>query len=367
MGEYAQAGVDYKKIEPFKQAMIETGMKTIGFSRARGVKVRDDIMHAHGAVFEYGGLMFCQTTEGLGNKNWIAEWMRQNASTGRTYYEGIGIDTILMAANDNIAQGARPIIYTDEVAVGDDNWFKDDKRAAVLGKSFYEGCALVGCSLPAGESPALKYLLKSTPPVESAPSLSGTMLGVINPQSNLITGEMLQAGDDIIGVDSSGLHANGISLIIKRALTLKDVFLTRLPGGMTLGEEALIPTMSYVKLILALLDAGVEIHALLPGTGDGVGKVAFDKRPFTYRIFSWPLVPRIFLYMRELGVSLEDCLKTFNWGVGYYIFSPPKSTQAIIQIGLSEGYNLGYVGRVEEGERKVIFEPEGITLPPPGE
>ena len=137
--EYAEAGVDYRKIQPFKEAMIETGKRTTYFASLRGVKVRDDIMHAHGAVFEYQGLLFCQTTEGLGNKNWIAEWMYQNAGTGRTYYEGIGIDAVLMAANDNVAQGADPFLYTDEVAVGDDSWFEDKKRAKVLANSFYMG------------------------------------------------------------------------------------------------------------------------------------------------------------------------------------------------------------------------------------
>src|SRR3989338_11601748 len=144
--------------------------------------------------------MWCSTQEGLGNKNWIAEWMYQNAGTGRTYYEGIGIDAVLMAANDNVAQGADPFLYTDEVAVGDDSWFEDKKRAKVLANSFYMGCALVGAALPAGESPALKYLLKSEPPVTSAPSLSGCILGCINPKRNLITGKNLKAGDRIIGV-----------------------------------------------------------------------------------------------------------------------------------------------------------------------
>jgi len=366
--EYAQAGVDYTRIEPFKQQMIEIGKKTLDFSKARGVKVWDDIMHTHGAVFEYQRLLFCQTQEGLGNKNWIAEWMYKNAGTGRTYYEGIGIDTVLMAANDNIAQGARPIIYTDEVAVGDDAWFQDEKRATDLANSFREGCALAGCSLPAGESPALRYLLKSEPPVSSAPSLSGCTLGIINPRKNLVTGNSLGPRDIIIGAKSSGLHANGISLVIKRALALSDQFLTKLPNGNTLGDEALIPTLSYVALIEGLQEEGVNFSALLPGTGDGIGKIAFDKRPYTYRIHSWVEVPILFQFMRELGVSLKDCLKTFNWGIGYYLFVPRYyNIHVIIDIGRKLGYDLVEIGIVEEGERKVIFEPENITLPPPGE
>lgn len=369
--EYAQAGVDYAKIEPFKQAMIEVGKKTSAFPNRRGVYINDEVLHAHGAVYDYRGPsthVWCKTQEGLGNKNWIAEWMYQFDGSGNSHYQGIGIDAALMAVNDLIAQGAMPVLYTDEVAAGDSEWFTDEKRAQDLAAGFYEICKLVGMALPAGESPSLRYLIKATEPVKSAPSLSGCVTGIIAPKSNLITGRKLRAGDVIIGAPSSGLHANGISLVIKRALTLPDKFLTKLPSGKTLGEEALLPTSSYVGLVEALLNEEADIHALLPGTGDGVGKIAFDKRHFSYRIHTWIKdIPVLFQYMRELGVSLEDCLKTFNWGIGYYIFAAPEEAGKVINVGKDAGYKLLEIGRVEEGERKVIFEPENIVLPPPGD
>ncbi|MCX6759749.1 MAG: AIR synthase-related protein [Candidatus Nealsonbacteria bacterium] len=369
--EYARAGVDYTKIEPFKRAMIEVGKRTLSFPEFRLVSVSSN---DHGCTFQYNGSqphLWCKTQEGLGNKNWIAEWMYQNAGTGRTYYEGIGIDTAMMAVNDLIAQGALPAVYTDEVAAGDSEWFQDEKRAKDLAESFYNACQMAKMALPAGESPSLRYLIKAEPPVKSAPSLSGCVTGIIAPKSRLITGDIYPE-DRIIGVASSGIHSNGISLVIKRAMALPDKFLTKLPNGKTLGDEVLIPTCSYIGLIETLLDMNIEIHALLPGTGSGVAKVAFDKRRFTYRIYSWLQVPVLFQYMRELGVSLRDCLTTFNWGVGYYIFVPPHEVREVIYRGEQEGYTLAEIGRVEEGERKVIFEPENIpsdwdVLPPPGE
>jgi len=368
-GEYAQSGVDYAKIEPFKRAMIAVGKRTLAFPNRRGVYINPDILHSHGTVFTCKCLtpIWCQTQEGLGNKNWIAEWMRQFIGDGRSYYEGIGIDTALMAVNDVIAQGAMPVIFTDEVAAGDSDWFKDEKRAADLAESFFKVCEMVGMALPAGESPALRYLVKAEPPVDSAPSLSGCVTGIIAPSSRLITGQKLSAGDRIIGVTSSGLHANGVSLIIKRAMALRRQFLTLLPNGRTLGDEALIPTRSYVSLVESLLEANVDIHAILPGTGGGVSKIAFDLRPFRYVIHKWVEVPVIFQFMRELGVSLVDCLTTFNWGIGYYLFVPPEEVNTILQIGTKKGYHLLEVGRVEEGRRETVFEPENITLPPPGD
>lgn len=368
--EYAQAGVDYTKIEPFKQAMVEIGKKTLSFPNKRGVFLNEGALHSHGAVYEYrGGLphVWCKTQEGLGNKNWIAEWMYQFAGTSRTYYEGIGIDTALMAVNDVIAQGAMPVVYTDEVAAGDSEWFEDEKRSRDLASGYLKICQMVGMSLPAGESPSLRYLIKAEPPVESAPSLSGCVTGIIAPSKRLITGHKLRAGDHIIGAASSGLHANGISLVIKRAMSLPEKFLTKLPNGNTLGEEALIPTRSYTGLVEALLEDEVDIHVLLPGTGSGISKIAFDKRPLTYRIHAWVEVPPLFQFMRELGVALKDCLTTFNWGIGYYLFVPPSEAGRTTEIGKKVGYEVVDIGRVEEGERKVIFEPEGISLSPPGE
>lgn len=364
-GEYAQAGVDYTKIEPFKELMDEVRKRTLSFPNRRGVYINEEA----GDVFEYRGRynpLWRQIQEGLGNKNWIAEWLYQETRDPH-YFEGTGIDTAMMAVVDVLKRGALPVTYADEVAAGDSDWFKDEARSKALAESYYRACEICGMALIAGESPALRYLIRAEPPVKSAPSLSGSVIGIIAPPERLITGQKLGPGDHIIGVTSSGLHANGISLVIKRALTLPEKFFTKLSNGNTLGEEALIPTRSYVALVEDLLEHYIDIHALLPGTGDGVGKIAFDKRPFTYRIQRWVEVPLLFQFMRELGVTLEDCLKTFNWGIGFYIFVPESEVQRTLEIGQVKGYELYDLGIVEGGERCVIFEPEGITLPPPGE
>ena len=209
--EYALAGVDYTKLEPFKQIMIETGKKTLAFPNRKRVFINEDILHSHGAFDEFLRLhpkylwnllawmqyyfgeqpIWCKTQEGLGNKNWIAEWMYQYDGTGNSYYWGIAIDVALMAVNDLIAQGATPVIYTDEVAAGDSEWFEDQKRAKDLAQGFYDVCQMCGMALPAGESPSLKYLIKAEAPVKSAPSLSGCVTGIIWPRSNLITGQII--------------------------------------------------------------------------------------------------------------------------------------------------------------------------------
>lgn len=368
--EYAKAGVDYSVLEPFKQAMIAVGKKTASFPNKREVFINTDVMHAHGAVYEYRGPhhpLWCKTQEGLGNKNWIAEWMYDNAGTGKTYYDAIAKDTALMVANDVIAQGAMPVVFTDHIDVGDVAWFKNEQKVKDFADGLLAICEEVGMALPAGETAALKYLLKPEPPVTVAPTFSGSVTGVVAPRERLITGQKLAIGDHIIAVASSGIHSNGISLVIKKAMELPEKFLTKLPNGNTLGDEALIPTRSYTALIENLLEENIDIHALLPGTGDALGKIAYDKRSFAYRIHSWLSVPPLMTFFRENGLALMDCLKTFNWGAGYYIFASAQDAEKIISLGTAAGYTLMDVGVVEEGARQVIFEPENITLTPPGE
>jgi phosphoribosylformylglycinamidine cyclo-ligase len=367
--EYAKAGVDYSQLEPFKMAMIEAGKKTLRFPEKRGVFINGDVVHSHGAVFEYRGsqeFLWCQTQEGLGNKNWIAEWMYEK--TGKSFHDQIAIDTALMCANDCLAQGAMPVVFTDHIEASSSEWFADEKRAKDLASGFLKICEEVGMALPAGESAPLKYIIKPEPPVKHAASFSGAVTGSIAPKDKLSTGKDLRAGDHIIAVASSGIHSNGISLVIKKTMELPEQFLTKLPNGNTLGEEALIPTRSYVRLIETLQQNNVKIHALLPGTGDGVGKIAFDKRPFQYRIHSWLTIPPLMQYFKEqINMPLQDCLKTFNWGAGYYLFVPAEESGKILKLGKEAGYELADVGVVEDGKRQTIFEPENIILNPPGQ
>ncbi len=349
--------------------MIGVAKRTAAYPERRGVKVETGVLHSHGGVYAYQGEaphLWCKTIEGLGNKNWIAEWMYRYGGEGRSYYEAMGFDTAMMAVNDCIAQGAMPVIFEDLIDADDSDWFHDEVRAGDLASGFLAACDAAGMALVAGESAALRYLLRPTPPVESAAALSCAVTGLIAPKARLVTGEKLCPGDRIIGIASSGLHANGASLAINIGLALPDQFLTKLPSGRTLGEALLVPTLCYVGLIELLLDARVEIHALLPGTGSGVAKLAFDDRRHTYRVHSWPEVPEIFQFFRETGLSIEDCLTTFNWGIGYYIFVPAHEAERTVSLAQEAGYAALEVGEVEAGERSVVFMPEALTLRPPG-
>jgi len=360
---YAEAGVDSGKIAEFKKIMREVGRKTMRFPEKRGVFLSQSITHAHGAIYEYRGnpsYLCVQTQEGLGKKNWIAEFMYRYRASGKTYHRGIGIDTALMAVNDCVAHGAMPVIFTDKIAAPRSDWYADLDRARDLALGFEEICRTVGMAMPQGESSVIRDEY-------AHPIFSGCVTGIVSPMRNLITRDRLEPGDAIVAAASRGLHANGSSLVLDVAATLKHDLLTEIPQtGCSLGDEALIPTRSYVALVEALLENKVHMHGIIPGTGDGLRKLAVHHIPFTYVIERSMKVPRIFLFMRACGVSLEECLTTFNWGMGYYLFVPKNEVEKTLAVGERAGYELAHIGFVEKGLRQVIYEPAGIILTPHG-
>lgn len=365
--EYAKSGVDYSLIGPFKEKMVRVVELTRELPRRWDCEVFADGSWRYLGTQPYRHAK--PVLEGLGNKNWIAEYMYQSGDTDKTNYEKVAVCTAMMAVNDLIATGAMPVTYNDEVAAGDSEWFADDKRATDFANGVHRACQLANMALVGGESPSLKYLIRAQPPVSSAPSLSGCVTGIIDPDYYKVDSSKIAIGDIVIAVGSSGLHANGFSLVIRKALELPNTFFTTLPDNTLLGEAALAETLCYVDLVAAMNEHNVRVHAYQPGTGGGVAKLAANKRSLTYRIHDWPEVPTIMRYMHEvIGVPIKDCLEAFNWGVGYYVIVPPFEAERACKIAREAGFEALIVGRVEEGERRVIFGPQNdLVLPPPSE
>ena len=365
-GEYAQAGVDYTKARPFREAMQAVGKRTLHFPEKRGVFIDEESTGTRVTPFEYRGPYshsWVSVSEFLGNQSYIAEWLYRR--TGKSYYDAVGFNLAQIIAIDVIPGGALPAIFNNVVVVNSYDWGTDEKRRNDFARGVYEGCKSCGMALVQGDTGAARYLVR---PGQSV--LSGSIKGIIAPKERVITGRKLQVGDHILAAKSSGIHSNGISLVIERAKTLKDQFLHELANGRTLGEEALLRSRCYVSLIEALLEEQpkIDIHAVQPATGGGLPKMAFDKRPLNYRIHSWfEEISPLFSFMRELGVTLYDCLTTFNYGAGLFIFAPLEEINCVLDVGKKAGYEMMQVGVVERGLRRVIFEPEGIALPPPGE
>lgn len=365
--EYQQL-VDHRKMAAFKRKMRQAAKQTATFPNARAVYVDENIPHAHGGVWEYRGgrrVKFCKTTEGLGNKDWVAEWMYMTDPAGGSRFDRIAKEIINCAANDNAGQNALPVVCTDEAITGDDSWFQDERRSSDFARGFVEGCRAAGMALIQGESAPYRFLVKSTAPVVCAPVLSVTVTGIIDPAERLIDGSKLASGDALIGVHSGTVAANGPSLIIKEGLKLPEQFMTKVPGTNTaLGDEILTPMPCYVPVVKELQKANVDVHAYQMATGNGVGKVAFDHRPFTYQIKRWPELHPIFEFLLKIVIPLQTCLETFNWGIGYWVIVARKDIDQTLEVIRSTGARADHLGDIEDGPRYVVFGPANNAIVP---
>src|SRR3989344_4903406 len=353
-GEYAVASANRAKIEGFKRLMRETAQRTFVFAR-RGVAVR-----GNGPGVELNirmPLVISPVTEGVGHKTWVAAWWHQEKGDP-SGYSCVAVDDVMMGSVDVLREGGLPLIYTCSVAAGTRDWFADVAVRDALARGYYEGCRLAGVVLVQGESEALPHLMRSREPVRDAPILSGCCIGVVEAPYSWFGA--IRPGDLLFGVKSSGLHANGSALLIEKAMERPKGFAEVLSSGKTVGEEALVPTQCYVTLIEALLRAEVAgIRAIEPVTGGGVAAIFKRGESWTYRIQQWVEPPSIFEYPLLAGVPLEQCLTTFNWGIGLYLIVAERRADEVRKVSETAGWELYHLGCVEPGERKIIFEPEG--------
>ena len=375
MSQYAEAGVDPSKIASFKELMREVGRKTRHLAPQRRNVEIISVRNSHGGIWQYAGVYSEQpiwngTDEILGHLSLIAEAIYQK--TGKSYHDRVARAAGLIIAVDVIAHGGMPFVWLDTVQASSSDWFRDPVRSQDYACGCLELCREIGCSLPAGESAATRYLVR--PPEEIAPAgalFSGFMCGVIHPGSHVIAGDR-RPGNRILGIPSTGVHTNGSSLLIAKALAMPQGFMTEIERGRTFGEEILTPMRSYVQFVEALLNAGVRINEILPGTGDGVAKLGVDKRPFDYHIERWvpeSEIPLALRYIRdELGIPRAEYYGTFNAGIGLYLFVDSQHVGRIQGISRQFGFPAYNLGRVVAGSRKIHLEFEGgLVLEAPDE
>src|SRR5260370_544269 len=203
-------------------------------------------------VIDIGGVGLAICTDGGGSKSIIAQMM------GR--YDTIGIDCVAINVNDGLCGGARPLSMVD-YARGEEN---DDEMLRASGIGLTGGAKQGGVSISGGEISPLKDVMRGF-------DLVGTAVGLV-PLDRIITGRDLVPGDIIIGLESSGIHSNGLTLaryvfFRQDKLSVDHVFPEL---GISLGEELLRPTLIYVPEILEIIDNVPSVKALINITGAGL-------------------------------------------------------------------------------------------------
>jgi phosphoribosylformylglycinamidine cyclo-ligase len=354
--DYKQAGVDYASIDPLKIRAQQAAAATAGHLARHGLVEVAASRGESAYVVDCGEFFMASITECLGTKALVADAVR--ALTGRTYYDRIAQDTLAMALNDIITVGATPVSVHAYWAAGGSDWFADAERARDLVDGWRAACDRSGVAWGGGETPALAGVVES-----GRIDLAASCVGLVRPKSRLTLGERLGAGDAVVLLASSGIHANGVSLARKLAERLPEGYATRLPNGAMYGEALLVPTTLYSPVTEALAAAGVVPHYCANVTGHGWRKLMRHSGQFTYRLNVLPDVPPVLDFIRaQAGIDHREAYGTLNMGAGFALFVAPDEAQRCVEIAAACGVQAWHAGSVERGAKRVIIEPLDLVF-----
>src|SRR6201996_1757513 len=219
--DYRSAGVDYDRIDALKIRAQQAARGTARHLAGHGAREIASSRGESAYVVERHGGLLASIVECLGTKSLVADAMR--AISGRSHYDSIAQDTIAMAVNDLVTVGAAPTSVHAYWAAGGSDWFSDIQRMEDLVRGWQSACDVCEVSWGGGETPALAGVV-----APGSIDLAASCVGIVPSRDHLTLGDSLGAGDAIVLVASSGIHANGVSLARKLAQTLPRGYATLL-------------------------------------------------------------------------------------------------------------------------------------------
>lgn len=376
---YAGAGVDHDAMNRFKRMAQLAGRETAANIRRVSNGEFQEVEMSRGEsvyLIKTSDSYLAHVEEGLGTKNLVADAMYR--LTGKSYYDHIAQDAVAAIVNDMIPLGAFPRSVAMYCAVGDSHWFYDEKRYRDLIDGWKNACNLARCAWGCGETPTLKGGV-----VPGTVVLAGSAMGVVKPKERLITASNIQHGDAIILIESSGIHANGLTMAreigerkdsVCRRIThlffpklfplkaLPNGYLTKLSNGRTYGETLLDPTHIYVPFVADCLDRGINIHYAVNITGHGWRKLMRATQPFAYVIEHLPRQLPIFDFLQKYGpVDDREAYGNFNMGAGFALYVSGADTDAVLEVAASHQFGALRAGYIERSdEKKVVIKPKGL-------
>jgi len=354
---YSSTGVNYEAMDPFKRLAQLMAKETAGNLNRLEMREVEASRGESAFVWEEQDGYRAFVIEGLGTKNRVADETRK--ITGRTHYDAIAQDTVAMIVNDLIVVGAEPQVVNAYFAVGSSDWFSDEERSKDLVEGWVKACNLAGAVWGGGETPTLKAIIEP-----DAIDLSGSAVGIIKPKEKLTLGKKLTVGDAILLVESSGIHANGLTLARAVASKLPEGYATLLPDGKSYGESLLIPTHIYAGLIRDYFEVGIDIHYMVNITGHGWRKLMRANKELSYIIEKIPPVQPVFQFIQEhSGNDDQEMYGNFNMGAGFAVFMPEQNIELARRIAKEKyGLNSWEAGYVDKGLRQVVIKPRNLTF-----
>jgi phosphoribosylformylglycinamidine cyclo-ligase len=330
---YAGAGVDVSQVRRSHEALA--GMLESTFKTRKGKVGRPvfPIGHYAGLVDLNDGRVLSLHTDSVGTKIILAQMMRK--------YDTIGIDCVAMCANDLICTGAEPISFLDYIAMA-----RHDRRiVGEIAVGLVEGARQAGMAIIGGETAIVPDLLSHDPGID----LVGMAAG-IGKEKDLILGDEIRKGDALIGIASSGIHSNGLTLARKILLRLYKLRQNMPELGRSIGQELLEPTRIYVKPVLEATRK-LEVHGLAHITGGAFAKLdrIVGQARLGADIDRLPSTPGIFRIIQKKGhISDREMYRTFNMGVGFILVCPQRTKDAVIRLFMRHGHSAFDLGRVEK-------------------
>ena len=305
---YKDSGVDIEAGNAFVQRLKEKAPSIGGF----------------GGMFKvprgYEEPILVSGTDGVGTKLNICQVARD--------FSTIGIDLVAMCVNDVITCGAKPLYFLDYISTK-----KLDDRLDPIMEGIIKGCEIAGVELIGGETAEHGRFANDI-------DLAGFCTGIVE-ENEIVDGSLIKEGDKIIGIESSGLHSNGYSLI-NDMLWRHKIFYKETP-------ELLTPTTIYVKLVKELLNEA-PVLGMAHITGGGIPENLPRCLPKGLKAHvdynSWPL-PKIFSKVQLAGeIPEEDMKTTFNMGIGYCLVVPDECLYDAQDVIDSHGLKSWIIGEV---------------------
>lgn len=328
---YSKSGVNIDE----KSAAIKALVKQVGYKRTGiGQSVKHPGLFA--SLLDFNYFYITAATDGVGSKLLIAEALDK--------WDTVGIDCIAMNVNDTICVNATPVAFLDYVAID----HPKEEITEQIGIGLEKGAELSDMEIAGGEIAVLPEIINGV-------DLSGTCIGYVD-KDRIITGDACAEGDLIIGLESSGIHSNGLTLA-RKVLEANNIDLSDHVKGVSrsIGEELLTPTEIYVKEVLGITERH-EIHGLIDITGGGLRNILRMKQGLQY-VIDDPIRPApVFTALQEIGeIETEEIYQTLNMSMGFAMVAPENDAEEIVK----ENRNAHIVGRVQKGTG-VLYAPENI-------
>jgi phosphoribosylformylglycinamidine cyclo-ligase len=278
-------------------------------------------------------------TDGVGTKLKLAFELNR--------HDTIGIDLVAMSVNDLIVQGAEPLFFLDYFACGK----LDPAVGAAVVKGVAAACREAGCALIGGETAEMPGVYQG-----GDYDLAGFAVGAVG-RKDVLPRADIKAGDIVIGLASSGVHANGFSLVRRVAAAAGLTWDRPAPfePARSLGEALLTPTRLYVRSCLAAIRATKAVKALAHITGGGfienIPRVLPPGFGVSLELDRVPVLP-VFKWLAATGkISADEMLHTFNCGVGMVVVLDRDGADAASERFSTSGETVVRLGEVVASTR----------------